>query len=305
MCLYPLTMYRFVNPETGAVCRSFKAVPETALGYEKLSLPCGKCIECLQSYSVEWANRCMLEASCHKDNCVIALTYSETDGSLCRRDVQLFLKRLRKAVSVPLRFFYCGEYGKRGGRPHYHVIVFGWKPPDLEFFFERDGHSVYKSAFVARVWSDGKEWLSVPRKAGFISVEDLTSLSAKYCAKYLQKLNSIPDGLVKPFTGMSLKPAIGLNGFNPSWFESDHMYINGRICSIPRYFRRKFGNDGDVAARKLRGELLKSSLSSRRSEAKLRFGKVRVQARYFDFNRSLPPPSTFSRADKKNHSTSK
>lgn len=292
MCLYPLTRYRLTDTVTGEVTYQFKRpVVDSRFVVDVLSLPCGKCIECLSSYSSEWANRCMLEASCHAHNCVIALTYSVSDGNLYRRDVQLFIKRLRKFVDFPLRFFYCGEYGKKGSRPHYHVIVFGWRPDDLKEFFFRDGHWVYKSASVSRIWSSGKEWSYSPlRKAGFISVEDLTPHSAKYCAKYLQKLNDVPDGFTKPFTGMSLRPAIGLTGFNEDWFDSDNMYVQGRVCPIPRYFRRKFGRFDFSERRKLRGELLAFSLKARRKDFKMRFGRIRLQARHFDSKRCLPPP---------------
>ena len=67
---------------------------------------------------------------------VALLTYDEQhlhrtslgNGSLCERDVQLFMKRLRKKLSkeqVFIRYFYCGEYGPDTGRPHYHILVFG------------------------------------------------------------------------------------------------------------------------------------------------------------------------------------
>lgn len=277
MCLYPLTMYRYVSSETGEVIRSFKRVPESALGYEKLSLPCGKCVECLASYSSEWANRCMLEASLHERSCMITLTYKDSDCSVHRSDLQLFLKRLRKAVYPTLiRFFACGEYGKKGKRPHYHVIIFGWSPSDLVEFFMRDSHWVYKSDFVAKVWQSPKAWSDLPRSGGFISVERLVSQVAKYTAKYMQKLNSLPEGVEKPFTSMSLKPGIGLLAFKDSWRYSDHIYLNGLALPVPRYFRRKLGFEGDVLSRKLRGELLRSSLKARRSEAKMRLGRIRV-----------------------------
>ena len=68
----------------------------------------------------------------HRDACVFTLTYSDeflpSDGLLHYEDVQLWLKRLRRAVNVPIKFFCAGEYGSRFGRPHWHVIIFGWRP---------------------------------------------------------------------------------------------------------------------------------------------------------------------------------
>lgn len=272
MCLYPIKVWRYHDFQTGEVKMSFKRMSD----YDDIiSLPCGKCVECLQSYSTEWAVRCMLEAKCHKDICMITLTYKESDNSVWRRDLQLFIKRLRERLDVQIRYFGCGEYGKKGQRPHYHLIVFGWKPSDLTFFFERDGHSVYLSNFVSDVWHSGNEWKCLQRKPGFISVEDVTFQTCKYTAKYLQKLNTLPDNVNPVFTCMSLKPAIGLNGFDVKSFETDKVYLNGKQYSIPRYFRRKFNVDLGYDYRKRRGQLLSTTLISRRKLAKERFGLTR------------------------------
>ena len=67
-------------------------------------------------------------------NCAVfvTLTYDEDHlpphASLVVSDLQKFFKRLRKEVSSSgnsIRYFACGEYGDRFGRPHYHAIIFG------------------------------------------------------------------------------------------------------------------------------------------------------------------------------------
>lgn len=266
MCLFPIKAWRCCDSETGENHIVFKYPGSSSAGFEPLTLPCGKCVECLQSYSTEWAVRCMFESRLHTFNCMITLTYADAPKSVCRRDLQLFIKRLRRRIEpVKIRYFGCGEYGKKGARPHYHIIIFGWRPDDLEKFFFRDGHWVYKSAFVARVWD-----------LGFISVEDVTWQSAKYTAKYLQKLQTLRPEQQPPFTCMSLKPGIGLDAFDPSWLDSDKVYLEGRTYSIPRYFRRKYPGDysEQSALRKLRGKLLNSSLLDRRKLAIQRFGTI-------------------------------
>lgn len=287
MCLFPIRAYRWTNRVNGLTgvqicsvqCDSDRLIVKPQHKFhliEELTLPCGRCVECLSSYSNEWANRCMLEASLHNHNCMITLTYSVEDGSVHKEDLQLFMKRLRKFVKVPIRFFECGEYGKKGFRPHYHVIVFGWRPDDLDKFFFRDDHWVFKSSSVSRVWSSGDCWKSLSRQPGFITVEDVTWRSAKYCAKYLQKLSPLLPEQNPPFTLMSLRPAIGLNAFNPEWLDTDQMYIHGRTFPIPRYFRRKFGDKPENRElRKLRGQLLTTSILDRRERAKQRFGTIR------------------------------
>lgn len=263
MCLFPIRAWLGFNPDTGASQLFFRFVD----GCEEISLPCGHCVECAVSYSNEWAVRCMLEASLYTHNCMITLTYANSPGSLVKRDLQLFIKRLREHLSpLRIRYFAAGEYGKKGLRPHYHIIVFGWRPDDCVFFFNRDGHSVYKSDFVARIWG-----------LGFITVEDVTFASAKYCAKYLQKLSPLPEGLSLPFTCMSLKPGIGLNGFKSSWMLSGGCYLSGKFYPIPRYIRRKLQGDFTEVdlLRKKRSKLMASTLESRRLRAFMRYGKLR------------------------------
>jgi len=47
-------------------------------------------------------------------------------GRLCQEDMQKFFKRLRKKYSDrKLTYIYCGEYGERRWRPHYHAVIFG------------------------------------------------------------------------------------------------------------------------------------------------------------------------------------
>jgi len=49
--------------------------------------------------------------------------------SLIKRDVQLFVKRLRKDQDArglaKIRYYLVGEYGDQTKRPHYHAAIFG------------------------------------------------------------------------------------------------------------------------------------------------------------------------------------
>ena len=48
-----------------------------------------------------------------------------------RKDVmQRFMKRLRMKIGVPVRYLLCGEYGEKRGRPHFHILLFGYAFPD-------------------------------------------------------------------------------------------------------------------------------------------------------------------------------
>lgn len=216
---------------------------------------CGKCIECLMFRSNEWSFRIMNEASLYQDNCFITLTYNEDnlpqEGFLVKRDLQLFVKRLRKELEpLKIRYFACGEYGSKGKRPHYHIIIFGWKPPDLMFFkIDKSGEPIFRSSIIEKLW-----------KNGFSSIGELTKDSAKYCAKYLQKLNVI-DNKPMPFTLMSKKPAIGVNSINSNMINTDKVYANGKYIKLPRSYLRFLEKSFPELVSNIKLKRLKNSFS--------------------------------------------
>lgn len=205
---------------------------------QRIYVPCGHCKECYEKTTHDWANRIMLEAASHKENCVLTLTYDNVhlplDGQLYYRDVQLFLKKLRNFVSpTKIRFFCSGEYGDLRGRPHYHLIIFGWKPPKeiCEYLFSRHGNRFEKCEILNDIWDHG-----------FATVGTLTTSSAFYCAKYLQKLN-FSDMPVKPFVHMSLKPGIGACAYSPTMKQSMKLYIDGKAYRLPRFYLKMLQRD--------------------------------------------------------------
>lgn len=224
MCLYPRTM------------KVYKANGTPV----SLNIPCGKCIECSKQKANEWASRLMLEADCHKDVCCLTLTYDDmhlpAGEELCKRDIQLFLKSLRKAIApVKVRYFYCGEYGSKNGRPHYHMIIFGWKPSDLVYKFSKKGHHYFNSKFTEAIW-----------KRGWVVIDPaLDKKTCFYCAKYLQKYADT-DKAQKAFINMSLKPAIGSLNLKTETLKSGTYYQNGRKMSLCRNLRLSLARRGDI-----------------------------------------------------------
>lgn len=154
---------------------------------------CGQCMPCRYNRRRVWTHRIILEALVHAEASFITLTYDEEhlpdDNSLSPRDLQLFIKRLRERVSIPLRFFAVGEYGERGGRPHYHAAMFGL--------------GCQHKAFVDAAW--GK---------GLTSSDPLEFHSAAYVCGYVtKKLTRAGDprleGRHPEFARMSRRPGIG------------------------------------------------------------------------------------------------
>lgn len=210
-------------------------------------LPCGKCIECLNTYSTEFAVRCMLEAKEHQNNCFVTLTYNDDNlpSELSKRDLQLFTKKLRfhlDKLGVSIRVFQCGEYGEKNGRPHYHMMIFGWCPDDLEFLYvTKKGECIYNSSFLASIWGNG-----------FISVGEISFNSAKYCAKYMQKIVYSDINITKPFILSSRRPGIGglpatIDYIKGHCLETDKVYLNGTYYRIPTYYLKTLEKDEKFA----------------------------------------------------------
>ena len=158
----------------------------------------------------------------HKENCFVTLTYNDDnlppDLSLDKRAFQLFMKRLRKRVKVPIRFFACGEYGEKLQRPHYHVILFGidLRKEDSNLCLI-SGHSEFlpcTSLLCGRSIVLSNVLLKELWPYGFSSVGTCTFESAAYVARYcLKKVTgkagkAFYEGRTPPFVLMSNRPGI-------------------------------------------------------------------------------------------------
>lgn len=217
-------------------------------------LPCGGCIGCKIDRSRDWATRCYHESTMHDQNSFITLTYADEhlppDFGLHTRVWQLFMKRLRKAVGIKIRFFASGEYTDPPfNRPHYHALIFGYQFPDIVRWTQRKGNSLYRSKLLETIWP-----------YGFCTVGNVTHQSSGYVARYvMKKMNG--DGeqalanytRVHPITGtihqvkrefcvMSRRPGIGHTWFQKyktDAFPSDFVIVDGRKQSVPAYYSKQ------------------------------------------------------------------
>lgn len=245
-CYHPMPAVRMVDGSVKFISRNKRGVDAS------IELPCGQCIGCRLERSRQWAVRCLHEASLHESNCFLTLTYDESNvplgGSLCYRDFQLFMKRLRK-VAGKVTFYCGGEYGESSTmRPHYHCCIFGYDFPDKVFFKSSvDGGKLYTSAMLSRLWP-----------AGLSSVGSVSFASAAYIARYcVQKVNGdlakahyeviTDDGeivdRVREFNHMSLKPAVGrrwLDKYQTDVYPRDYVVVNGVKTKPPKYYDRLF-----------------------------------------------------------------
>ena len=246
-----------------------------------VQVPCGHCEECSKNNAENWGTRCELEAKYYQQSLFVTLTYDNEHlpvynalenrtyrglknpvdfeirgkayerGTLCKRDLSLFLKRMnidavRKGYSETgksCRYYGCGEYGGKKFRPHYHLILFGLQPPDLE---------------IDKVSNNGKKgiihykskWLTEKWGMGLTDIEEANFASARYVAGYSTKKHKDAGlyeylGIVKPFPVMSRMPGIGYPYWNDHRDEiykegADKIYLTGgKTVKPPKYFDRK------------------------------------------------------------------
>lgn len=234
-----------------------------------IQIPCGKCLECRIQHARAWADRCVLEAKQYKDNYFVTLTYDDEHlpprNSLEPRDVQLFLKRLRKRFKgVKLRTLYCGEYGDSSFRPHYHLILFNLPLKDLSYNFQlRDADGKFENHLRPNNSGDlmySKLIYECWQYKGMISVAPFSYDTAAYVSQYVTKkcnpkneklykeLNIVPE-----FLRMSNRPGIGAQYFE----DHDDCHDIGSLIipsdglahtsAVPRYydklFIKKYGDD--------------------------------------------------------------
>lgn len=166
---------------------------------------CGQCLPCRINRARQWTWRQYFESLTHEHNCFVTLTYSPehlpADGSLEPRELQLFIKRLRKSVGGDrVRYFAVGEYGEQSLRPHYHLSLFGMS-----------GHSVHNgvSGPISGAQAIGASW-----NKGFVQIGDFNETTAQYtCGYVVKKLrdrkSGALSGLVPEFSRMSRRPGIG------------------------------------------------------------------------------------------------
>lgn len=252
-----------------------RPLPRDMNHYRRLSLPCGKCVECRMQYAREWANRCVLEMQYHEHTHFLTLTYDDAHlprtfsaneetgecvspaATLVPRDLQLFLKRLRFNTQQSIRFFAAGEYGTNTFRPHYHLIIFGL---NCQYELQRQsplGNNYYTSLEIDRAWRD-----QYGDPIGYHLIAPASWKTCAYVARYILKKQTGEEGrrayrkfnIEPPFTRMSRRPGLGYQYFvdHPDCCAFHHISagdVDGaREFFPPAYFRRMLKEIDPVSA---------------------------------------------------------
>lgn len=220
-------------------------------------VPCGQCRQCRINRRAAWAARIELELLAHSANSFLTLTYADAPASTVKRDVQLFLKSLRKSLATApseaiggwrgLRYFCSAELGGRFGRPHYHLVLFGveatpkmeelclkaWKRGYVKLLPVRPGAAEYVCKYILKRMQseeslqgeDRASWALMSRRPG-IGRRTLEDLAVKVDT-----------------AGILSSSSLGLAYGKPNWTDRSKitsgavLRLDGRLRPLDRYAR--------------------------------------------------------------------
>lgn len=222
--------------------------------------PCGKCLYCLEMRRLPWTVRLTHERRFWSrfgiPTYFVTLTYDEDNlpkDGVSKRDIQLFLKRLRKSYNSlednKLKYFCVSEYGPNTHRAHYHLILFG---------FNRNLSTALE--IISKSWDKGFVKVSRVKPARIKYV-------TKYSTKFFDKLNDSesspssedPD-LVSSRTPefRLISKGLGISFVSPQNIDyyrnnPDKLFLvlDGDKFSLPRYYRDKIFDKNDLKFKQL------------------------------------------------------
>lgn len=202
-------------------------------GY-KVPVPCGRCLACRIDRRNMWTWRLLAEMS-GKDAMFVTLTIDDDHmlypATVKKASVQRFMKRIRRCINFPIKYYFVSEYGDPSNtlRPHYHGIIVGLscgKPLTAD---------VGDIPLVRENWP-----------FGFVKCEPACKTNIRYVLKYLDKMQDDKSykklGLEPPFRLMS-------KGIGAEWIKSAKLMLNDDNCfyfdgafrPLPRYYKDKLG----------------------------------------------------------------
>jgi len=283
-----------------------------------VEVPCGRCMACRLEKKRNWAVRNTNESLCWDDNCFITLTYNDDYliennpfESLMVEDMQKFMKRLRKHEQGtntiihprtkkkynPIRHFYCGEYGEKTNRPHWHALLFNYDFDDKEIVSEDKGYTEYYSEKLQRLWSDKNGPI------GRVHIGDVTFDSCSYVSGYIVKKvtgewaehqyqiidpesGEVVGQKIPEFQNMSRDPGIGYyyyERFGKDIYKTDSIVVKGKEIRPPKYYDKKFESEQPKKLEDLKRARKKAINKLETTYERLRV-KEEVQKKKFDFH---------------------
>jgi hypothetical protein len=245
---------------------------------------CGQCFNCDVNKRRAWTARLLLEGlSCERNSHHVSwctLTYNDDAIPLAARgrhlppvetlrigDYQRVFKRLRKRDRLgKFRYAITGEYGEKKERPHYHALLFGPDPLQVEYYLTQEWAKEF--GFIqARPWRLGQ-------KPGSDAAISRCAYLANYVTKKMHQegAKELPDPQLPEFFKTSKEPPLGYSAHLKALIESTGgeyeiaetgdvprtVRIAGKIWPLSRVLRERLRDDYGIPQRMLeRHQLIK------------------------------------------------
>lgn len=273
-------MYELIGHSTETGKRKVvHSLPDPGIPFKEILRSCGQCAGCRYRRRMDWAIRLEHEAKLHPDAIFLTLTYDDENlphgGSLFHDHISKFVRALRKKLKrdakaktsearpgcPKIRYFGVGEYGGELGRPHYHLILFGWFPPDarlayvkrnfsryspeFQAMFGREGIKHYSSEIIDSVWAKGIAHFSTVSAATmqYVTKFHIDKVTGDKAVDFYQ--SAIGDqvySLEPEQARMSLKPGLGTGWIEKYWrdvYPRGHLITkNGVPFAPPKFYDR-------------------------------------------------------------------
>lgn len=238
-------------------------------------MKCGKCLSCKSGYAGSWATRLYLESLSYVQSCCITLTYNDDNlpefGNINLDHVSNFIRVLRqwynrKGCPIDIKYFAGAEYGSELGRPHYHVIVYGYYPEDAYYWRRKKVVRYFRSPTFERLWKKGNvEFAEVsPAACSYVANYCLKKLKGAEGADYYHENGNVDEStgewIDKIPEHCRMSKGIGksfYDEFKHQIYPADFVVVSGKKRPVPRYFDKLLQEDDpllyeSVKARRVR-----------------------------------------------------
>lgn len=189
----------------------------------QLSVPCGKCAQCLKTKRLGWSVRLLYELENYKESTFVTLTLDDKNlkrfKKTPKKPLLLYIDRLRKHLGYRPKYFFVSELGEENGRLHYHGIIFGTSKKEFPFELQRDK------------WQYGICWF------GYCNAK-----TCNYIVKYLLKGSNgyKPFILCSNGIGKSYLDKPNIESWHINNFDfRDYINKNGVLYPLPTYYSNK------------------------------------------------------------------
>lgn len=201
---------------------------------------CGKCESCLNDKELHYHQKIVGQTEQEQSKPLfVTLTYNDSSyeenkvnlTSYQVREIQLFLKRLRKLINgeFEIKYFAVSEFGKKHNRLHYHLLIFGIPENYKELQFKGKYCTPLFTEQIEKCWQKGY---------CKVLVANDTNVSS-YLSKYLNKQTNIKlqsHHLGKDFL-LSFKEYVRNNNTNVLEYNSydgkySKIYVNSYLLNL-------------------------------------------------------------------------